>query len=337
MVNNGEELIFLQIDKENFLKETKKIADPDNFIEFLDLCAHNITMSFKNQVFLYKQEKDIYNACGIRAKIAKGDRMSEIATATVLLLNLNLETNDELKSQYLPIEVVGDTSETHANKPFPEPIPDLIAQSGIVVELVQRGSLLHPLNKADYDINKGAIQVANGLNQQQYAEALITAFTKMCLELHGVTDKIIQTAVVYVVSKYFDVGAQKGIQGILFKQIFSYSDEDFANCLEEISLLSFSVVESLVGQLLSFDETSIVNAYLADDNVDAFDEELLMLQRGTDDKKVQQLLSELADKFRESTLDSAMYLLDVKEAAGSVYTYPPFRFQKEQGMLQENY
>lgn len=329
-----QDLISVQIDEEGFLGEIKKIANPKNFLEFLELCAHNITMSFRNQIFLYKQAKDIYNACGIKAREEYGSPITDdINSATILYYNLKMEEDSSLKVEYIPIEVVGDTPETYTERPFEQPIPDMIAQFGIVVEIVPKAKLLHPANKADYNIDEKWIQVANGLNRQQYAETLIKAFTKMRLETLGITDKVVQQAVTYVVSKYFKTDAQKGIQGVLFQQAFSYDPAEFAEFLEEVSKLSFIVVEDLIGQLLSFDETSIINAYLTEDNFDVFAEELLMLQERTDDKSTHKTLSELAEKFNCSTLDSIEYLLAQKDARGAVYTFPPFRFERRQDLL----
>lgn len=334
-----DNIISLQIDKEGFLSEIKKLANPTDFIGFLDLCARNITMSFRNQVALYKQAKDISNACGIKARVdANQKEFENMRLATVLYYNLSAKDTCFI-SEYVPIKVVGDAPETYNEGPFSQymfddeedkniTIPDMVAKTGLIIELVPKEKLKHPIHKADYDTERGLIQVAKGLNNRQYSEVLISAFTKFCLESKGFTDKILQSSVIYVVSQYFKVKAQKGIQGVLFHQAFQYSDEEFAQLLEEISIMSFNVVEDLIGQMLSFDETGIVNIYLDEDNVEDFAEFLIEMQQGTEDETTIRILSDLAEKVESSTLNSMNHLLAQKNLRGAVYTYPPFRFER---------
>lgn len=337
-----DDIISLQIDEEGFLREIKKIANPENFIMFLNLCSRNITMSFRNQVALFGQVKEIYNACGIKARVQRSDvEFDKMAIATALYYNL-MHTDDGFVVEYVPIKVVGDTPETFKGNPFEQNffddnmekqrqvIPDLIAQTGLVVELVPKAHLRHPTNKADYDVNRKLIQVANGLNNRQHSEALVSAFTRYALETKGYTDKILQLSVIYVVSKYFKLKSQHGIQGVLFNQVFEYNEKEFAEFLELVSDLSFKVIQDLIGQILSFDETSLVNIFLDETNVEDFGQYLIEIQQETEDMSAIKMLSELAEKVEGSTLSSMEHLLALKETKGAIYTYPPFRFERNQ-------
>lgn len=329
-----ENLISLQIDEEGFLNEVYKLANAEDFMDFLSLCANNITMSFRNQIFLYKQAKNIINACGAKARIDAGKQMYDnLATATVLYYNLKLSEPFDFISEYYPIKVVGDIPEAYKEDLLHSPIPDLVAQSGIVVEEVPRSRLRHPTQKADFSMDKNLIWIADNLTREQHAEVLVATFARMCLESNGIMDKIIQPAVIYVVSKYFKMEGQRGIKGHLFQQAFSYDKHEFAEFLETISLMSFSVIESLIGQLLSFDETSIVNAYLEEENLQTFVEELVQIKNRIDDDVTEKILTELIGKINNSTMESMEHLLMRKEATGAVYTYPPFRFQRQQEFL----
>lgn len=329
-----ENLISLQIDEEGFLNEVYKLANAEDFMDFLNLCANNITMSFRNQVFLYKQAKNIINACGAKARIDDGRPVhDDLPSGTVLYYNLKPLETFKFLPEYYPIKVIGDSPETQKETLLSSPIPDLVAQSGIVVEEVPRARLRHPTQKADFNIDKHLIWIADNLTREQHAEVLVATFTRMCLESHGIMDKIIQPAVIYVVSRYFKLEGQRGIKGHLFQQAFSYDKHEFAEFLETISLMSFSVVESLIGQLLSFDETSIVNAYLEEENVQTFVEELVSIKNSVDDDVTEKILSELIGKVASSTMESLEYLLTRKMATNAVYTYPPFRFQREQEFI----
>ena len=324
----------LQIDEQGFLNEIRKIANSENFLGFLNLCAHNITMSFRNQIALYGQNKDIYNACGIKAKKEYNSSQNielnpeTLASATVLYYRLQYE-NNEYKPEYLPIRVIGDTPQTFNTPSLANVVPDMVAKTGVTVEVVPKACLKHPANKADYNLEGSLIQVANNLTQAQYGEALISTFTKLCLQAEGNADKILQMSVSYVVSEYFGL-PQKGVHGVLFNQAFAYPVEEFAELLEQISTLSFGVVETLIGKLVSFDETSIINTYFNSNNFDSFSQKLRLMEHETDDERTIKLLSNLADKFDESTNNSINYLLSQKESKGAVYTYPPFRFERIQ-------
>ena len=338
-----DNIISLQIDEEGFLSEVKKLANPTDFIGYLDLCARNITMSFRNQIALYKQAKDICNACGIKARIDTNQaEVDDFKVATVLYYNL-LAKDTCFIPEYVPIKVVGDVSDLKEGSLdqylFDEEgdrniaIPDMVAKTGLTIELVPKSKLKHPIHKADYDIERGLIQVVKGLKNRQYSEVLISAFTKFCLEIKGFTDKNLQSSVIYVVSKYFKVNAQKGMQGVLFHQAFQYDEKEFLQLLEEISIMSFNVVEDLIGQMLSFDETGIVNIYLDEDNIEDFAQFLIEIQQGTEDETSIRILSDLAEKVESSTLNSMNHLLAQKDYNGAVYTYPPFRFERAQNIF----
>jgi hypothetical protein len=120
---------------------------------------------------------------------------------------------------------------------------------------------------------------------------------------------------------------------VLFNQAFQYDSIEFLQLLEDISVMSFSVIEALTGQLLSFDETSVINTYLDEDNVEDFASYLIEMQQETDDEETIKILSELAEKIDDSTLESVGYLLAQKEEKGIIYTYPPFRFERNQNIL----
>lgn len=333
-----EDIIALEMNEEGFLSEVKDLMNPESFIDFLEICAHNITMPLRNQIALLKQEKGIYDACGRNARLeVNQENLDELLEAVVLYYNL-IQNDDIFTPHFIPIKVLGDTAETiktrsHRKQYYDEDleislIPDMITRAGMVIEAVPAKDLKHPINKADYDAETGLIRVSKSLTNRQFSEVLISSFTRIYLERYGHTDRILQASVVYVVSKYFGMLTQGGIKGILFNQAFEYPLEEFAELLERISIYSFDVVEDLIGQLLSFDETAIINSYLDDFTFENFSEFLMEMQQETDDAETVRILSELAEKIDGSTIESVAYLVSEKASNGFVYTYPPYKFDR---------
>lgn len=314
-----------QMTKSNIAESMRAVCETGNLPDYLKVVYTFPTHNYLNHLLIWKQRPNAGCIAGMNAIRENGIKIPEKSRRIALLYpDLTKDSKD------YTVVFGYDISEAEGYKEKDKGVSSLFnriktASGGYSIVEAEEGAISGQ-NKGYAVADEKRFVIKRGLNGDMYNRALIEVYVGN--ELTGLADgfmkEFLVPLVTYCVYGYFGlIKAEDKALNVLAVSLGKHTDEEIRDLLDELSRFSGEIILDLSGNVLSFNETAILNAVFRTDDRAMMHEIFESAAKQVTDEGLRRDMEMLDAKIMHTTKE---YLAKLKDTvrAGKLNTYPEY-------------